>query len=79
MKPERTEKIHEEEWSIANQIMEQHLTEIAKEQEISIWQIDVALYVSAITLLGRHSELRETRREKENIVHQAGRVTLRIV
>ena len=57
-------KIPEEEWSIANQIMEQHLTEIGKEQEISIWQIDVALYVTAITLSGRHGKLRETRREK---------------
>ena len=47
-------KILEEEWSIANQIIEQNLTEIGKEQEISIWQIDVALYVTAITLLGRH-------------------------
>ena len=53
-------KIPEEEWSITNQIMEQHLTEIGKEQEISIWQIDV----TAITLSERHGKLRETSAEE---------------
>ena len=43
--------LKDQHWNIVNKVVNEHLQQISYSREIGLWNINVSLYVSAITLL----------------------------